>query len=106
MAKYLLTGSYTPEGAQGVLAEGGTGRRDATERVVASVGGTVESYYFALGSDDFYLIADLPDHVAAAAAVLAGSASGSIRIRTTVLITPEEVDAAAKLSTDYRAPGA
>jgi len=27
-------------------------------------------------------------------------------VRTTVLITPEEVDAAAKLSTDYRAPGA
>ena len=78
----------------------------STERVIASVGGKVESYYFALGSDDFYLIADLPDHAAAAAATLSGSASGSIRIRTTVLITPEEVDAAAKLSADYRAPGA
>ena len=106
MAKYLFTGSYTPEGAQGVLAEGGTGRRDATERVVASVGGTVESYYFAFGSDDFYLIADLPGHAAAAAGALTAAASGAIRVRTTVLITPEEVDAAAKLSPDYRAPGA
>ena len=106
MAKYLFTGSYTPEGAKGVLAEGGTGRRDATERVVASVGGTVESYYFAFGSDDFHLIVDLPDHAAAAAGALTASASGAIRIQTTVLITPEEVDAAAKLSPDYRAPGA
>jgi len=71
-----------------------------------SLGGTVESYYFAFGSDDFYLTVDMPDHAAAAAAALTASASGAIRVRTTVLITPEEVDAAAKLSPDYRAPGA
>ncbi len=106
MPKFLFTGSYTPEGAQGVLAEGGTKRREATERLVASLGGTVESYYFAFGSDDFYLIADLPDHAAAVAGALTASASGAIRTRTTVLITPEEVDAASKLSPAYRRPGA
>lgn len=106
MPKYLFTGSYTPEGARGVLAEGGTGRRDATERLVASLGGTVEAYYFAFGGDDFFLIADLPSHAAAAAGALTAAASGAITTRTTVLLTPEDVDAASQLSPAYRAPGA
>ena len=106
MPKYLFTGSYTPEGARGVLAEGGTGRREATERLVASLGGTVEAYYFAFGGDDFFLIADLPSHAAAAAGALTAAASGAITTRTTVLLTPEDVDAASQLSPAYRAPGA
>lgn len=106
MAKYLFTGSYTPEGARGTLAEGGSGRREATERLVASLGGTVEAYYFAQGSDDFVLIADLPTHAAAAAGALTAAASDAITTRTVVLLTPEEVDEAARLTVDYRAPGA
>ena len=106
MPKYLLTGSYTAEGARGVLKEGGSGRRAATEKVVSSLGGTVEAYYFAFGNDDFYLIADLPGNVAAAAATLTAGASGALHIRTIVLMTPEEVDAATKLSPSYRPPGA
>jgi uncharacterized protein with GYD domain len=106
MPKFLFTGSYTPEGARGVLAEGGTGRREATERLIGSLGGTVEAYYFAFGSDDFYLIADLPNAAAAVAGGLTAAASGAITTRSVVLITPEEVDAATKLSADYRAPGA
>ena len=104
MPKYLFTGSYTAEGARGVLKEGGTGRRAATDKLIASLGGTVEAYYFAFGSDDFYLIAELPGNAAAAAAALTAGASGAIRTRTIVLLTPEEVDAATKLSPTYRAP--
>ncbi len=106
MPRFLFSGSYTAEGARGVLAEGGTGRRAATERLVASLGGTVEAYYFAFGADDFYLIADLPSQAAAAAGALTAAASGALTTRTVVLLTPEELDAAAKLSPDYRAPGA
>lgn len=105
MPKYLFTGSYTAEGARGVLKEGGTGRRAATEKLVASLGGTMEAYYFAFGSDDFYLIADLPGNTAAAAGALTAGASGAINTRTIVLLTPEEIDAATKLSPSYRAPG-
>jgi uncharacterized protein with GYD domain len=105
MPKYLFTGSYTAEGARGVLKEGGTGRRAATEQLITSLGGTVEAYYFAFGSDDFYLIADLPSNAAAAAGALTGGASGAITTRTIVLLTPEEVDAATKLSPSYRPPG-
>ena len=105
MPKYLFTGTYSAEGARGLLKEGGSGRREATEKLVKSLGGTVEGYYFAFGSDDFYLIADLPSNTAAAAGALAAGATGAIATRTVVLMTPEEVDAATKLTPTYRAPG-
>ncbi len=105
MPKYLFAGSYTAEGARGLLAEGGSGRRDATEKLIASLGGTIEAYYFAFGSDDFFLIADLPGNAAAAAGALTAGATGAINNRTVVLLTPEEVDAATKLSPSYRPPG-
>lgn len=105
MPKYMFSGSYSLEGLQGVFKEGGSGRLEATRRVIEAAGGTVESYYFAFGSDDFVLIADLPDNVTAAAISLVGAASGSIKPRVTVLLTPEEVDAATKKTVDYRPPG-
>lgn len=106
MGKYLFTGGYTAAGAAGLLKEGGSGRRAATEEHITALGGTVEAYYFAFGSDDFILIADLPGNVEAAAASLAGSAAGGIRVATTVLLTPDEMDAVARKTTHYRAPGA
>jgi len=72
---------------------------------VKSLGGTVEAYYFAFGSDDFYLIADLPSNAAAAAGSLSAAATGAIATRTVVLMTPAEVDAATKLTPTYRPPG-
>jgi uncharacterized protein with GYD domain len=105
MAKYLFTGGYTVEGARGILAEGGSSRRAAVDKLAASVGGTVESFHLAFGSDDFFIIADLPDNAAAAALALTVSASGAVNVRTIVLMTPEEIDAATKLSPAYRAPG-
>ena len=106
MAKYLFTGSYTAEGAKGVLAEGGSRRRAATDEIVGSLGGTVEAYYFAFGGDDFYMIADLPGNAAAVAGALTAAASGTMTLRTTVLLTPEDIDEATQLSPRYRAPGA
>ena len=106
MAKFLFTGSYTSAGVRGVLAEGGSRRREVAEQIVSSLGGTVEAYYFGFGSDDFYLIADLPDNAAAAAGAMTASASGAMGVRTTVLLSPQELDAASKLSPNFRAPGA
>jgi len=104
MPKYMLIGSYTTEGARGVLKEGGTGRRGAVLELIASLGGTVEGYYFAFGCDDVYIIVDLPGPAAAAAASLAVAASGAARLRTVVLLTADEFDAATKLSPTYRPP--
>ena len=105
MAKYLFQGSYTAAGAAGVLKEGGTGRQQATKALIESLGGKLEAYYFSFGSDDFVLIADLPGNVEAAAGSLAASSAGGVSVRTTVLITPEEMDRAAHHPANYRAPG-
>lgn len=106
MPKYLVTGSYTLTGIKGVLAEGGSGRRDAVDKLAASLGGSIDSFHFAFGGDDFYVIVDLPSNEAAAAVAMTVAASGAANPKTIVLLTPEEVDAAAKVSPSYRAPGA
>ena len=105
MAKYMFIASYTAEGAKGVLKEGGTGRREAVATAMASAGGTMESFYFGFGSDDAYVVADFPDHASAAAAALTVSATGTSRVRTVVLLTPEEIDQASKRTVDFRSPG-
>lgn len=106
MAKYLFHGSYTQAGIQGVLKDGGTGRRKAVDALAASVGGSVESMYWAFGKDDFYLVAELPNHAAAASLAATTGAAGSVSISTVVLLTAADVDEAIKLHPQYRAPGA
>lgn len=106
MARYLVIGRYTSEGAKGVLREGGSGRLDAARKVVESVGGSLESLYWGFGKDDFYAIADLPSHAAAAAISLTLGGSGSSQARTIPLMTAEDIDAASKLSPTFRPPGA
>ncbi len=106
MAKYLFHGSYTQAGIAGVLKDGGTGRVKAVEALAKSVGGSVESMYFAFGGNDFYVIGELPSHAAAAALAATTGASGSVTISTVVLLTAEDIDAAVKLHPNYRAPGA
>jgi uncharacterized protein with GYD domain len=105
MAKYLVKASYTSEGAKGVMAEGGSSRRDTINKLIQNMGGSMEAFYFAFGDDDVYVIADLPDNSAAAAVALAVNSSNAVRLSTVVLMTPEEVDAATKRSVDYRPPG-
>jgi uncharacterized protein with GYD domain len=105
MPKYLIEASYTTDGVKGIQKAGGSARRDAVEQLAKSVGGTLETFYFAFGKSDIHTIVDLPDNEAAVAVALTVNASGAVTIRTTVLLTPEEVDAAAKRSVDYRPPG-
>jgi uncharacterized protein with GYD domain len=106
MPKYLIEATYTLEGVKGIQSAGGSTRRDAVAQVAESVGGRLESFYFAFGDSDVYVIADLPDNESATAVALTVNASGAVRLRTTVLLEPEEVDAAAKRSVEYRPPGA
>jgi uncharacterized protein with GYD domain len=106
MPRYLIEASYTVEGVKGVQSAGGSSRRDAIAALAESVGGRLESFYFAFGERDVYTVVDLPDNESATAVALTVNASGAVKVRTTVLVTPEEVDAAAKRSVEYRAPGA
>ena len=61
--------------------------------------------YFEFGDRDVLSIVDLPDDEAAAAVALIANASGGVTTRTTVLLTPEQIDEAAKRGVSYRPPG-
>jgi len=104
MSKYLFHGSYTESGLKGLLKEGGSRRREVAEQLFRSLGGKLEAYYFAFGDNDFYVIADLPNNVSSAAGSLVVNASGAIKVKTVVLLTPEEVDAAVNQSVEFSAP--
>ena len=105
MPKFLVKARYTTEGAKGVQIGGGSSRRDAIATMAAGLGGSLESFYFAFGETDAYVVLDLPDNRAAAAAAIAVGASGAAGSEVVVLLTPEDVVAAAGLSVDYRPPG-
>ena len=105
MPKYLFQASYTTEGLKGLLKEGGSKRREVVEQLTKALGGTVEAFYFAFGDNDVYIISEVPDHVSVAAVSLTANASGTVKVKTTVLLTPEEVDQAAKMTVNYRPPG-
>ncbi len=105
MPKYLITAQYSPEGVEGVKSKGGSSRRDAVAATVEGLGGKLESFYFGFGDDDAFVTVDMPDNEAVAAVALTVNAAGGASINTKVLLTPEEVDEAAKRSVDYTPPG-
>jgi uncharacterized protein with GYD domain len=105
MAKYLLQVSYTTEGAKGLLKDGGSKRRTAARTLVESLGGKLESFYYAFGATDVVVIADMPDNSSAAAASVTLASTGAATTKITVLLTPEEIDQAVKKTVSYTPPG-
>ena len=105
MPKYLLEVNYTLDGVKGVLAKGGTAREAAARAAAKSAGGSIDSFYFAFGDTDVVVIADLPDNAAAAALALTVTGGGGATVRTTVLLTPAEIDSATKKDVLYTPPG-
>lgn len=105
MSKYLVRANYTQSGLQGLIAEGGSSRRNALTNTVESLGGSMEAFYYAFGSSDLYAIVELPDDASATAFSLQISAAGAIDVDMTVLIAPETIDEAAKKEMAYRPPG-
>jgi uncharacterized protein with GYD domain len=105
MPKYLIEAHYTAAGAKGVAHEGGTGRRSAISKMVEALGGKLETFYYAFGDVDAYVILDVPDSITAAALALAVNQGGGATTKTVVLFTPEEMDKAGKIAVNYRPPG-
>jgi uncharacterized protein with GYD domain len=106
MPKYLLQVRYTTDGIAGLVKDSASGRRADVQAAVRAVGGKVEAFYYAFGENDAVVILDLPDNVTAAAVSLTTSASGAVHVRTTPLLTVEDVDKALEVNMKYRAPGA
>ncbi|MFB3826631.1 MAG: GYD domain-containing protein [Bryobacteraceae bacterium] len=105
MPKYLIQAKYTPEAIQGLIRDSASGRRSDVQAAVRALGGKVEAFYYAFGDDDVVVILDLPDNIAAAALALTISGARAVQIRTTPLLTVEEVDQALEVKIHYRAPG-
>ena len=106
MSKYMIKASYSPEGIKGVMAKGGTARIEAIKKLAAGVGGSLESCYFAFGGDDLYAIVDAPSHEAMAAIAGTVTSTGALSgYETVVLLTADQVDAAADMTVDYQPPG-
>jgi len=105
MPKYLAQVNYVGDGIKGLLKDGGSVRRAVTEKLFKSVGGSVESFYYAFGGTDLFIIADFPDDASAAAAALMAASTGAVTTNITVLLTAEEIDAAAKKTPIYTPPG-
>lgn len=106
MPKYLVQATYTTDGVKGLLKEGGSGRKASVDKAVGALGGKVESFYYAFGETDAFVVVDVPDTATVVALSLAVNASGAVKSTVTPLITVEEVDAACKKTVGYRAPGA
>ena len=130
MSKYLIKGKYTDRGAKGLVHEGGSKRRNAmvsaiegqedkleafyyafgnddfkgVTSTVEGLGGKVVAFYYAFGGVDIYMVVELSDNTAAIALSLTINQSGSVTVETIPLVTPEELDKAAKLSVSYLPP--
>lgn len=105
MSKYLFRANYTQKGLSGLIKEGGTGRRQALTQTVESLGGSLDCLYYAFGEYDAVGVADFPDQESATAFSLNVSAAGAIDVELTVLVSPEQIDAAVEKHISYRLPG-
>jgi uncharacterized protein with GYD domain len=105
LPKYLVEATYTAEGAKSLIKAGGSARQAAVEKMVESLGGRVEAFFFTFGENDVITILDLPENLTAAALSLAVMSSGAVRTNTKVLLTPEEIDRAVKAQVEFKAPG-
>ena len=106
MSKYLIRGSYEPDGVKGLMREGGSKRLAAATAAIESVGGSIDSFYYAFGDNDVVGICDFPDAASATALSMMINSSGAVTLSLTPLMTVEEVDAAARMTPSYRPPGA
>ncbi len=105
MKKFLIKASYNAEGVKGLLKVGGTNRKQTVEKMLTALGGKMEAFYYAFGEHDVYAIGEVPDDATLAAFVLTINSSGVVSVSTTILLSPEEIDKAIKISVDYRSPG-
>lgn len=105
MAKFLFRSTYTVDGMKGLSKDGGTKRADVVRKMVENAGGTMESLHFGFGSDDTYVLCDLPDHKTAAGLAIDIRAAGGLDTRVTPVLTPDEVDDAVQERFTYTPPG-
>jgi uncharacterized protein with GYD domain len=105
MRKCLVQVSYTGEGLKGLLKESATQRREATEQLIASLGGTIEAFHYAFGEDDLFVSADLPDNVTATTSSFVVNVRGVAKAKMIVPLAPKEIGQVTKKTIVYRPVG-
>ncbi|SCL53479.1 Uncharacterized protein, contains GYD domain [Micromonospora citrea] len=105
MAKFLIRATYTSRGIAGLGKEGGTARAEVVRALIENSGGRVESLYFAFGQYDLYVVGEVADNATAAALGIAVRSAGGVEATVVPLLTPEEIDTAARMPVTYQPPG-
>ena len=105
MPKYLVQGSYLADGAKGLLKDGGSKRVEVVQAAVEALGGSIDCIYYTFGSDDVVGIFDVANDETAAAFSIAINSTGSVQIKTTRLLTPDQIDRATQKTVNYKSPG-
>jgi uncharacterized protein with GYD domain len=87
MPIYISRGRFTSDAIKGMLAKP-EDREEAVAKLFKSVGGKLIGWYLTFGHHDWMSIGEFPDEEAAASAILAAAAGGSLSdIETTVAMT-------------------
>ena len=109
MPIYISRGKFTADAVKGMLAKP-ENREAAVAQLFQSAGGKLVGWYLTFGRHDWLVIGDFPNEKAAASAVLAAAAGGSLSdIETTVAMTAGEAAAifetAGKAARSFRSAG-
>jgi uncharacterized protein with GYD domain len=100
MSIYITQGRYTRDAVKGMIVRP-EDRADATARLLSKIGGRLLGYYLTFGDFDFLTIAEAPNDMQMAAALLAaGSGGGVTDLRTTVAMTSVEAKGAFSAASD------
>ena len=105
MPKYLVEASYTDEGLKGLIKDKASGRAAAVQKAAQSLGGKLDEIYYTFGDKDVVLILDMPDNTSVASFAITAASTGLVRLKTTPLLTVEDVDMAVGKNVQYRGPG-
>ena len=90
MPYYMLQGAYTSEAWAAQIANP-QDRVAVVRPIFESLGGRIESAYFAFGEYDVVIIAEFPDNISAAAISVTINAGGAFKsAKTTPLMTIED----------------
>jgi uncharacterized protein with GYD domain len=109
MTIYISRGRFTSEAVKGMLAKP-ENREEDIAKLFKSVGGRLLGWYLTFGHHDWLSIGEFPDEKAAASAILAAAAGGSLsNVETTVAMTSQDAAAtfksAGKAAKDFRSAG-
>jgi uncharacterized protein with GYD domain len=109
MTIYISRGRFTSDAVKGMVTKP-ENREEAVSKLCESVGGRLIGWYLTMGHHDWLAIAEFPDDKAAASAILAAAAGGSLTdIETTPAMTAKDAHAtfvsAGKAAKTFRSAG-